>query len=436
MAVPTSFTPRSVVLVGMRGVGKSFLGRSAAAALGWQLLDLDDVLCAQTGKTCAELVAAEGWHGFRARESALLVTVLREHPHKTVIACGGGIVETPAARRALQAHTPVVHVERAIQDIARELGDDGGGSGDADAGGQGSGAKSGDGHRPAYADGESLEAAWARRRPWYQRASTHHFFVHRGDGQWRTITRDFVRFLKSAGVGNLHTATCEVPRCLVDGTATRPASMVMPRLRRGLSNGTYFVCLTYPDIEGALDQLPAVCSGVDAVEVRVDRLKSMSPAFVLSQLALLRRVVSLPVIFTVRSVAHGGSFGGSQEEQMELLQLGVRAGCEYVDVEAHSAAFVQKLHAVRGASRLVVSVHVPQPPAPDAAGLAHLFAAAYCGGLADVVKVVVPCATLGECLTLRRVADEAAAKYSDCMVVAIGTCCGGWVPSLCTSAAR
>ena len=416
-----AFKPTSVVLVGMRGVGKTFLGKAAAATLDWPFIDLDDELVARSGgRSCADVVALEGWAAFRTRETEVLRSVLEAHPHRTVIACGGGIVETPAARDVLSRHPLVVHVERSIDDIAGDLA--------SAAASEGSSVALGTKHRPAYAGGESLQASWKRRRPWFEQVSTHHFAVVPKDSNWRKITADFRAWLACIGAGDVVGSWCEVPARKdvpsVDTLAVRRAPLPMPRLTRPLANGTFFVCLTYPGLATAVDQLPAVCAGVDAVELRVDLLASTEPRFVLQQLALLRRVVKLPVVFTVRSSAHGGNFRGSIDEQRELLLLGVRAGCDYIDVEAHSEAFVASVYRHRGAARIISSVHATTSVLAVSTGrqdLAAMFRQSYCRGLADYVKVVVPCESMTECLLLRSVADEFAAQHADCVVITVGT---------------
>ena len=60
---------------------------------------------AEAGRKCREIVAAEGWQGFRAREEAVLRQALAAHGTATVLSCGGGVVESPGAREAL--HEPV-----------------------------------------------------------------------------------------------------------------------------------------------------------------------------------------------------------------------------------------------------------------------------------------------------------------------------------------
>ena len=90
---------RLVFLVGARGCGKSTVGLLLAARRGWQFLDADELLEARTGRSVADIFAAEGEAGFRDRESALLLELSGRTDH--VIATGGGVVLRPENRRVL-----------------------------------------------------------------------------------------------------------------------------------------------------------------------------------------------------------------------------------------------------------------------------------------------------------------------------------------------
>ena len=113
----------TVVIIGMRGAGKTHLGRAAARSLGFDFIDLDAVFESRHGPI-KEFVNKNGWPIFRDAEVAELVTALKHHPTRTIIACGGGIVETPSGRAALRAHWPVVQIVRSISDIEIYLGAD------------------------------------------------------------------------------------------------------------------------------------------------------------------------------------------------------------------------------------------------------------------------------------------------------------------------
>ena len=110
----------TIVLIGMRGAGKTHLGRATAAALGLPFIDMDHLYEAEHGKIM-DTVNTEGWPTFRQREVALLRRTLAEDAEGgrgRVVACGGGIVETEAGRELLRAHWPVVQAMKPIDDVA------------------------------------------------------------------------------------------------------------------------------------------------------------------------------------------------------------------------------------------------------------------------------------------------------------------------------
>jgi len=105
--------------------------------------------------------------------------------------------------------------------------------------------------------------------------------------------------------------------------------------------------LTYPDVTQAMstgkDWKPPewIASESskehlhDGLEFRADLLKQQDEAFVLSQLALVRRQSQgLPIIYTVRSKIQGGAFPDDEAAYWRLTLVGLRFGVEYIDVEA------------------------------------------------------------------------------------------------------
>lgn len=66
-------------------------------------IDLDEELQTRLRATVADIVAVEGWDGFRAREHDLLKAVIAETEGKTVvISTGGGIILLPENRSLLK----------------------------------------------------------------------------------------------------------------------------------------------------------------------------------------------------------------------------------------------------------------------------------------------------------------------------------------------
>jgi shikimate kinase len=93
---------RVVVLLGMRGVGKTSVGRRAAALLACEFIDIDDVIERQTGLSVADIFRQHGQAEFRAMETrAIEATYAQRSAGLRIVAVGGGAVESPANRTVL-----------------------------------------------------------------------------------------------------------------------------------------------------------------------------------------------------------------------------------------------------------------------------------------------------------------------------------------------
>jgi XRE family transcriptional regulator, aerobic/anaerobic benzoate catabolism transcriptional regulator len=89
-----SSTPHGVALIGLRGGGKSTLGRILAERLGWPFVELNKRIEGENGLSVAEIMALYGQEGFRRLEQSALRNLLdAEGP--VVLATGGGIVAEP-----------------------------------------------------------------------------------------------------------------------------------------------------------------------------------------------------------------------------------------------------------------------------------------------------------------------------------------------------
>ena len=58
----------NVVLTGLRGTGKSTLGRVLAHLLGYGFRDIDKDLVRRAGRSINDIVAQNGWEHFRTPE--------------------------------------------------------------------------------------------------------------------------------------------------------------------------------------------------------------------------------------------------------------------------------------------------------------------------------------------------------------------------------
>jgi XRE family transcriptional regulator, aerobic/anaerobic benzoate catabolism transcriptional regulator len=96
-AVPLRRRPAidRVALIGMRGAGKSTLGRLAAKRLRWKFIELNREVERESGFSMAEIFRLYGQEGYRRLELEALRKISgRREP--MILATGGGIVSEPA----------------------------------------------------------------------------------------------------------------------------------------------------------------------------------------------------------------------------------------------------------------------------------------------------------------------------------------------------
>ncbi|THD66988.1 MAG: helix-turn-helix domain-containing protein [Bradyrhizobium sp.] len=83
-----------IALIGLRGAGKSTLGKMLAKKIGWKFVELNKEIEAQNGLSVAEIIALYGQEGFHRMEQAALAQLLTRR-ELMVLATGGGIVSEP-----------------------------------------------------------------------------------------------------------------------------------------------------------------------------------------------------------------------------------------------------------------------------------------------------------------------------------------------------
>lgn len=120
----------AIYLVGARASGKTTTGKKLAQILSCPFVDTDELIRQQSGQEIAQIVAAEGWPGFRRRESQALVAarqVLDKRPPDTsgkvygVIATGGGMVLAKTNRDFMRATGHVVWLAPPVEILVGRL---------------------------------------------------------------------------------------------------------------------------------------------------------------------------------------------------------------------------------------------------------------------------------------------------------------------------
>jgi shikimate kinase len=93
--------PRSLVLVGMMGAGKSAIGRKLAQRLYLPFVDADAEIERAAGMNISDIFAKHGEPYFRAGEARVIARLLEGGPQ--VLATGGGAFMHPQSREAIRA---------------------------------------------------------------------------------------------------------------------------------------------------------------------------------------------------------------------------------------------------------------------------------------------------------------------------------------------
>lgn len=283
---------KSIVLIGMRAVGKSTMADVIGSKTGFKFIDIDSEIEQSLGMTIKQYVEANSWEDFRKKELEVTKEIFSKCSKGHIVSTGGGIVETPAARDLLQEYINnggiVLHLHRDIEEIVEFLNNV-------------------DKERPSYS--EEINAVWLRRKELYEQCSNYYFFSPHCD------TTEELAILKST-MGSF-----------VQEIIGKPSPIPTTR--------SYFVCLTYPELtKEVLSKLPQIVLGVQAVELRVDLLKSWDSDFVSKQVSLLRNHTTLPIIFTLRTKSQGGQFPDDAHDQIvSLTKLAFKMGLGYVDLE-------------------------------------------------------------------------------------------------------
>lgn len=93
--------PRSLVLVGMMGAGKSSIGRKLAQRLNLPFVDADTEIERAASMSISDIFAKHGEPYFRAGEARVIARLLDGGPQ--VLATGGGAFMHPQSREAIRA---------------------------------------------------------------------------------------------------------------------------------------------------------------------------------------------------------------------------------------------------------------------------------------------------------------------------------------------
>lgn len=115
-------TEKNIVLIGMRGSGKTVVGTMLASRLHRDLIPMDALIVYEAEMTIPQIVERYGWPRFREIEAQVAQKVARLRG--TVNATGGGVILNPKNIEALRATGIVFWLNVSVDNTLKRIGED------------------------------------------------------------------------------------------------------------------------------------------------------------------------------------------------------------------------------------------------------------------------------------------------------------------------
>lgn len=402
----------SIVLIGIRGTGKSSLAVILSTALGRRLIDADRYFEQVTGLSRGAFKKEHSIAEYRQEEARIMELMLAEHREGCVIACGPGSMER-SGQQLLKEYAkthPVVHIIRDAASIQAYL--------------------------KAW-DTEKISRFLEISGPLYRACSNLEFFnvsetgseVHQSRGgtdnpflepesdprhqapvpslTLKRVERDFLRFIAFATGNNEYLRRLQ---------AAFPLSLLPIESR----SFTYAVSVPLSVLWERDMDIEDLESTTDAFELRVDIPGGPSSSFGLDSaladrisqtVATIRRNIVVPIIYHVdpgglpsASSNNPVAIRRSDDDYLNLVEHGLRLAPELLTVDlSYSDSVLSRIIAAKGSTRIVghFSATQPSPSSWDDAEYMAKYERAIRLGC-DFVRLSQPAATIEDNFAVQR----------------------------------
>src|SRR5687767_4298118 len=109
----------NIVLIGMRGAGKTTVAKKIAEKLGKPFIEMDDLIVEKAQMKIPEIVETHGWDYFRDLESEVANQVATKE--NIVISAGGGVVTRPGNINALKKNGVIVFLQVSVDELLKRI---------------------------------------------------------------------------------------------------------------------------------------------------------------------------------------------------------------------------------------------------------------------------------------------------------------------------
>ena len=112
----------NIILIGLRGSGKSLIGKTIAQELGYKFIDTDEEIEKKAGQKIKEIVENNGWEYFRKLEKEIIQNL--KTADKSVISTGGGSILDKDNQKNLQSLGKIIYLHRSPEKCAEYIEND------------------------------------------------------------------------------------------------------------------------------------------------------------------------------------------------------------------------------------------------------------------------------------------------------------------------
>ncbi|MFA6918402.1 MAG: shikimate kinase [Candidatus Gracilibacteria bacterium] len=109
----------NIILTGLRGSGKSKIGKLLSEQLSFKFIDLDKEIEKSENSTIKEIYEKHGWKYFRKKEKAEVKKLA--NTDNSVISLGGGTIIDPENQKILKELGTIIYLERSPEDCYKYL---------------------------------------------------------------------------------------------------------------------------------------------------------------------------------------------------------------------------------------------------------------------------------------------------------------------------
>jgi len=169
----------NIVLIGMRGSGKTAVGRLIAEKVGKQFIEMDELIVQRMGLSIPEIVSKYGWEKFREVEEKVTREVSRLD--SVVNATGGGVITREKNIRELKRTGKLFWLKASLDTLLKRIGNDS--------------------YRPSLTGKplrEDMEAVLAERSPIYERAAD--FIIETEDKTPEEVAEEIIKIYREQGL--------------------------------------------------------------------------------------------------------------------------------------------------------------------------------------------------------------------------------------------